>query len=203
MANGTPAQTKKPYFWQRKYFIDKRFQGKFILRYSIVVAISAVLVIGALFALKNKAYSLLPDGASVLAQMDVDNHKALQQGKDGKWVIVGEGEGQEFFPLKVTSGGYKFYNAFDLYVWPVLVVTLLNILIIMIYSVFFSHKVAGPIFKIKKHLNHYLATGDYEDIKLRKGDNLDDLARLVNHAIHRHEHKHSYDKPGPGNGGQA
>ncbi len=145
----------------------------------------------------------LPDGASVLAQMDVDNHQALAKDKDGKWTIVAEGEGQEYFPLKVTSGGYKFYNAFDLYIWPVIVVTLLNILIIMIYSVFFSHKVAGPIFKIKKHLNHYLATGDYEDIKLRKGDNLDDLARLVNHAIHRHEHKHSYDKPGPGNGGQA
>ena len=42
MANGTAAKTKKPYFWQRKYFIDKRFQSKFILRYSIVVAISAV-----------------------------------------------------------------------------------------------------------------------------------------------------------------
>src|SRR5688572_30497269 len=109
MANGTMTQGKKPYFWQRKYFIDKRFQGKFILRYSIVVAISAVIVLGALFALKNKAYSLLPDGASVLAQMDVDNHKALQKDKDGKWQIVAEGEGEEYFPLKVSGGGYKFY----------------------------------------------------------------------------------------------
>ena len=81
MANGTMEQGKKPYFWQRKYFIDKRFQGKFVLRYSIVVAISAVIVLGALFALKNKAYTLLPDGASVLAQMDVDNHKSLKKDK--------------------------------------------------------------------------------------------------------------------------
>lgn len=187
MANGTFEQGKKPYFWQRKYFIDKRFQGKFILRYSIVVAISAVVVLGALFALKNKAYSLLPDGASVLAQMDVDNHKSLKKDKDGNWQIVAEGEGEEYFPLKVTHGGFRFYNAFDLYLWPVVVVTFLNILIIMIYSVFFSHKVAGPIFKIKKVLNHYLATGEYNDIKLRKGDNLDDVARLINHAVHRHD----------------
>jgi hypothetical protein len=203
MANGTTEQTKKPYFWQKKYLIDKRFQGKFILRYSVVVAISAVLVVGALFALKNKAYSLLPDGASVLAQMDVDSHQALKKDKDGKWQIVPEGEGEEFFPLKITSGGFKFYNAFDLYIWPVIVVTVLNIFIIMIYSVFFSHKVAGPVFKIKKTLNHYLATGEYNDIKLRRGDNLDDLARLVNHAIHRHEHKHSYDKPDSKVTGQA
>jgi hypothetical protein len=194
MANGTFEQGTKPRFWQRKYFIDKRFQGRFILRYSIVVAISALIVLGALFALKNKAYSLLPDGASVLAQMDVDNHKSLKKDKDGNWQIVPEGEGEEYFPLKVTKGGFRFYNAFDLYLWPVVVVTLLNIIIIMIYSVFFSHKVAGPIFKIKKVLNHYLATGEYHDIKLRKGDNLDDVARLINHAIHRHEHQHENDR---------
>ncbi|MBL8032918.1 MAG: hypothetical protein JNJ69_04410 [Leptospiraceae bacterium] len=194
MAQGNQEQGKKPYFWQRKYFIDKRFQSKFILKYSIVVAISAGLVLGALFAVKNKAYNLLPDKASVLAQMDVDRHKTLKEEKDGKWQIVAEGEGEEFFPLKVTGGGYKFYNAFDLYLWPVIAVTLLNIIIIMIYSVFFSHKVAGPVFKIKKVLNHYLATGEYSDIKLRPGDNFDDLARLINHAIHRHEHKHSYDR---------
>lgn len=189
MANGTLPQGKKPYFWQRKYFIDKRFQSKFILRYSIVVAISAGLILGGLFAVKNKAYSLLPDRASVLAQMDVDNHKTLAKDKEGKWQIVAEGEGEEFFPLKITSGGYKFYNAFDLYLWPVVAVTVLNILIIMIYSVFFSHKVAGPIFKIRKTLNHYLASGEYVDIKLRPGDNFDEVARLINHAMHRRDHK--------------
>jgi methyl-accepting chemotaxis protein len=194
MANGTMEHGKKPYFWQRKYFIDRRFQGKFVLRYSFVVAVSAIIVLGALFALKNKAYSLLPDGASVLAQMDVDNHKSLKQDKDGKWQVVPEGEGEEYFPLKVTKGGFRFYNAFDLYLWPVIAVTVLNILIIMIYSVFFSHKVAGPIFKIKKVLNHYLATGEYNDIKLRRGDSLDDLARLINHAMHRHEHRHDNDR---------
>lgn len=197
MAQGTHETGKKPYFWQRKYFIDKRFQSKFILRYSIVVAISAALVLGALFAVKNKAYSLLPDKASVLAQMDVDNHKTLGKDKDGKWQLMAEGEGEEFFPLKITSGGYKFYNAFDLYLWPVAAVTILNILIIMIYSVFFSHKVAGPIFKIRKTLNHYLASGEYNDIKLRPGDNFDELARLINHAIHRHEHKHGNDHGAP------
>jgi hypothetical protein len=193
MTNGTKEKTKKPYFWQRKYFIDKRFQSKFIWRYSLVVVISAAVILGGLFALRNRAYSLLPDGASVLAQMDVENHKALKKDAEGKWQIVAEGEGDEFFPLKVTRGGYKFYNAFDLYLWPVVAVTILNILIIMIFSLFFSHKVAGPILKMRKTLNHYLATGEYVDIKLRKGDNFDELARLINHGIHRHEHKHSYE----------
>lgn len=193
MATGHPNEGKKPYFWQRKYIIDKRFQTRFILRYSIVVAISAVVILGTLFILKNKAYNLLPDGASVLAQMDVENHKALKKDDKGVWQIVPEGEGDEYFPLKVTRGGYKFYNAFDLYLWPVVGVTLLNILIIMIYSIFFSHKIAGPVVKIKRILNHYLATGEYVDIKLRTGDNFDDVARLINHAVHRHEHKHTYE----------
>lgn len=160
------------------------------------MAISAVIVLGVLFALKNKAYSLLPDGASVLAQMDVDNHRSLLRDKDGKWQVVPEGEGEEYFPLKVTNGGFRFYNAFDLYLWPVVAVTFLNILIIMVYSVFFSHKVAGPIFKIKKVLNHYLATGEYSDIRLRRGDNLDDVARLINHAVRRQENRgENYRQP--------
>jgi len=197
MSKSHPEQGKKPHFWQRKYFIDKRFQSKFILRYSIVVALSAVIIMGTLFALKDQAYNLLPDGASVLAQMDVENHKTLKKDEKGAWQVVAEGEGDEFFPLKVSSGGYKFYNAFQLYLWPIVGVTLLNIIIIMLYSVFFSHKIAGPIFKIKKHLNHYLATGEYIDIKLRKGDNFDELARLINHGVHRHEHKHSYEDKKP------
>lgn len=196
MANATSGRGKRPSFWQRRYFIDRRFQGNFILRYSVVVAISAVIVLGVLFALKNKAYSLLPDGASVLAQMDVDNHRSLLRDKDGKWQVVPEGEGEEYFPLKVTNGGFRFYNAFDLYLWPVVAVTFLNILIIMVYSVFFSHKVAGPIFKIKKVLNHYLATGEYSDIRLRRGDNLDDVARLINHAVRRQENRgENYRQP--------
>lgn len=193
MASSHPNEGKKPHFWQRKYIIDRRFQMRFILRYSIVVAISAGIILGTLFILKNKAYNLLPDGASVLAQMDVENHKALKKDDKGNWQIVPEGEGDEYFPLKVRRGGYKFYNAFDLYLWPVVGVTILNILIIMIYSVFFSHKIAGPVVKIKRILNHYLATGEYVDIKLRSGDNFDDVARLINHAVHRHEHKHSYE----------
>lgn len=178
-------RAKKPFFWQRKYLIDTRFQSKFILRYSIVVVISALLILAALFALKNKAYNLLPDGASVLAQMEVDKHQSLTKGSDGKWQIAADGNGEEYFPLKVNERGYKFYNAFDLYLWPVVIVTLLNIFIIMVYSVFFSHKVAGPIFKIKKILKHYLATGEYDDIRLRKGDNFEDVARLINHAVRR------------------
>ncbi len=186
MANErTFERAKKPFFWQRKYLIDTRFQSKFILRYSIVVVISALLILAALFVLKNKAYNLLPDGASVLAQMEVDKHQSLVKGADGKWQIAADGSGEEYFPLKVNERGYKFYNAFDLYLWPVVIVTLLNIFIIMVYSVFFSHKVAGPIFKIKKILKHYLATGEYDDIRLRKGDNFEDVARLINHAVRR------------------
>ncbi|MCX7633170.1 MAG: hypothetical protein N2Z22_07555 [Turneriella sp.] len=202
MANGLPDQGKKPRFWQRRYFIDKRFQGRFILRYSAVVVISALVVIVVLFLLRNKAYSLLPDGASVLTQVDVDNFKVLKQDKDGKWQVVGEGEGEEYFPLKIGKNGFRFYSAFDLYLWPVIVVTLLNVVIIMIYSVFFSHKVAGPIYKIKKILNHYIATGEFFDIKLRKGDALDDVARLINHAVRRHERRPDQPRGNPDGNGQ-
>lgn len=48
-------------------------------------------------------------------------------------------------------------------------------------SILISHKIAGPIFKFKKEIKSMIETGDISKrIFLRKGDELKDLADLLN-----------------------
>ncbi|OGS46564.1 MAG: hypothetical protein A2539_01665 [Elusimicrobia bacterium RIFOXYD2_FULL_34_15] len=57
-------------------------------------------------------------------------------------------------------------------------------LFIGVVSIYISHKIAGPIFKIKKQLKEILETGDTsKKIFLRKGDELADLVEVINEYI--------------------
>lgn len=185
--NSQSQKSVKPGFFKRKYFIDKRFQGLFMAKFSGIAALCAIITIGGLWILKSQAYHLLPDNAPALVQVDAARGIALSKSENGTLSVSNNGEGIPYFPIRMTEGKGKQYNAFDLYLYPVIFVTLLNVLIILIFSLFFSHKMAGPVFKIKKLLNHYVATGEFDKIELRPGDHFQDLAAIINHAIKKKE----------------
>ena len=57
---------------------------------------------------------------------------------------------------------------------------LLVIIQIVLLTIFFSHKVAGPVFRLEKTC-HGMIQGSYTDeIHLRRGDELQNLALLLN-----------------------
>ena len=59
----------------------------------------------------------------------------------------------------------------------------LSILIMMILSVYMSHKIAGPIYRIKLYLAE-VAKGDLSfEMRLRKGDELTDLVDEFNKML--------------------
>jgi len=54
---------------------------------------------------------------------------------------------------------------------------------IVLLTIFFSHKVAGPIYRFEKAC-HGVIEGNYTDsIRLRKGDEMQNLALLLNEAV--------------------
>jgi nitrogen fixation/metabolism regulation signal transduction histidine kinase len=60
---------------------------------------------------------------------------------------------------------------------------LLVVLQIVMMTVFFSHKLAGPVFRFEKACRNVI-NGDYNDtIYLRKGDQMLGLAALLNEAM--------------------
>ncbi|MBF0547136.1 MAG: methyl-accepting chemotaxis protein [Candidatus Riflebacteria bacterium] len=65
--------------------------------------------------------------------------------------------------------------------WPrLLLLILVNVIIIFIVSIMYSHQIAGPAYKLEKSINR-IAGGDLTfEIHLRKNDNLKELATAVN-----------------------
>ena len=54
------------------------------------------------------------------------------------------------------------------------------ILFSLVLSLYFSHKIAGPIYAIKRAINNLLEGVDSREIILRKGDEFQDLANRIN-----------------------
>jgi signal transduction histidine kinase len=67
--------------------------------------------------------------------------------------------------------------------WVFGIGVLLVIIQIVLLTIFFSHKLAGPIYRFER-LCHGLIQGDYTgEICLRRGDEMQNLASLLNEVI--------------------
>lgn len=177
------------------YLIDKPFQLGFILRYVIIVLITVIVV----FSLFLLYYSIMDkvkklDTSIVLTQRGQVKYKGMPvfdyqkesitvyRDNDGSYKCY-----QPFNSLKYKENDIiegiteadivpvvgpvpKVVTRFELLFWPLLLVTLTQIIIIAIFSIFFSHKMAGPIYRMRVSLDRML-DGDYNFvIKVRKSD---------------------------------
>ncbi len=67
---------------------------------------------------------------------------------------------------------------------------LIFIIVIPILSIFISHKIAGPLFRFEKTLREALQSkGPVPPIHLRRGDELQSLADLINQLLDRFQNK--------------
>jgi len=64
-----------------------------------------------------------------------------------------------------------------------LLLVLVNVIIIFIVSIMYSHQIAGPAYKLEKCIQR-IASGDLTfEIHLRKNDNLKELAAAINNML--------------------
>lgn len=59
--------------------------------------------------------------------------------------------------------------------------------IIVVFGLVYSNKIAGPLYHLKKHLRGKMAGEIKYDLKFRDGDNFMELAEVVNEYIHSQE----------------
>ncbi|HMZ59962.1 MAG TPA: hypothetical protein PL048_14385, partial [Leptospiraceae bacterium] len=90
--------------FRKNYFIEKKFQTRFILEFLSIVLVNAVLILGIVYILGKHSYSLLPDGAAVLVQVDTSKAVILSQTKEGGIFPADDEGGTAYFPLKEISG---------------------------------------------------------------------------------------------------
>ena len=160
-------ETKDSARW--RYYIDKEFQNRFMLRFALVLVIIFGLTLGGLFLLSQKAYdsNLLPgEGYSVLVGMDIPD---ADSGTTPDDMLVPR----------------EFFNAYQLY-WPVIVVlSAINLIVVTVFGLFYSHSMAGPVHNMKINLQRMIDGEEVKPIRIRKGDQFQDLVALLNEFIEK------------------
>jgi methyl-accepting chemotaxis protein len=80
-------------------------------------------------------------------------------------------------PLEERAEAARVLLALNKSVWPALLVA---ILILGVLSIFITHKIVGPIYRLKKALGEMIEGNLDVRVTLRKGDDLQELADHVN-----------------------
>lgn len=100
----------------------------------------------------------------------------LEQGKD-----LGLPANHAFFQFLETQ-----QTTLDL---ALLFASLIVITVLILYGMYLSNRIAGPIYQLKKHLSDYQNGKEYSDIQFREKDFFPELAQSVNQSIHHAEKK--------------
>ncbi|MCS7299509.1 MAG: hypothetical protein RMJ37_06110 [Spirochaetia bacterium] len=102
-----------------------------------------------------------------------------------KGIIGSVREYKDVLYYETRTYGKKAYNLLDLYWRPILALSILQIILISAFGLFFSHRIAGPVHRIKRELRE-IADGKLpinHEIKLRKRDFLLDIAKEINNTL--------------------
>lgn len=165
-----------------RYYIDKNFQNQFIGKFSSIILIIAAIIILSLWFINKNAYDLLPGNTAVLSAIDAQNSESilLEKNEDGVYHKSDSEKAQLYLKLSKIP---KNYDAFEIYWLPFVFISGIYLIVIIVFSLFFSHKMAGPVHRIKQTLDDYTNHKKVSKIHLRKGDYFDELAVLINRAL--------------------
>jgi len=131
---------------RRQYFIDRKFQSDYIIKFCALVVLGGLLTIGLLYLLAMRSTTVSIVDSRVVVRSTADY----------------------LLPLLVQT---------------VAVVTILIGIAVMVVAVLLSHKIAGPLYRFKQIIKN-LEGGDFTaDFRIRKMDQLQDLAENFNQMI--------------------
>ena len=138
---------------RKRYLIDKEFQLFFISDF-LKIIISFILLMGLFLVVFY--YIKYQFGESIF------NNYLL---------IVKKGE-----TIKVT-------NMFKIVAPVILVSSLIVVIFIVIYGIFYSHRIAGPIYRLKKTIESICNRNLNFTVRLRKKDKFQEIAEYLNNLI--------------------
>lgn len=153
-----------------RYYIDRNFQNRFMVRFALVIVLILGISMVALFLLSRMAFNeaLLPGNNTVLYELtDITQ-------------IDAQGQEQE---VPVPTG--VSYNAFELYWIPVVTLSMAYLIVVTVFGLFYSHSMAGPVHNMKVNLERMIQGEEVKPIRIRKGDQFQDLVSLLNEFIEK------------------
>jgi nitrate/nitrite-specific signal transduction histidine kinase len=182
MMGETTMSSSNTSFKRKHYFIDRHFQGRYMLTFFIPMFIMLAFMVGTLYyaaiTLADSTNRIIRQDIETIitlelqdqAEPSVERYKAMANGISG--YLKSLSENREIRQRMITTLLWVFGTG--------LFVVMIQIVFM---TVFFSHKIAGPVYRFE-NLCHSIIEGKYADqIKLRKGDELQNLAGLLNMVV--------------------
>jgi nitrate/nitrite-specific signal transduction histidine kinase len=169
-------------FHRKHYFIDRKFQVRYMLTFFVPMMIMLAFMVGTLYF----AAITVIDATNRIIRQDIETTIILElqdqtePSIDRYKAIVSDISGY----LKTLSENKKIkQKMLSTLLWVFGAGLFIIIIQIVFMTVFFSHKIAGPVYRFES-VCHGMIEGKYTDqIKLRKGDELQNLAGLVNVVV--------------------
>ncbi len=96
---------------------------------------------------------------------------------------------QELIYFSNTVETLAFSRVAEILWLPMLVSTLLGILLVLIFGLFYSHRIAGPLFNLKRMMRR-VGEGDLKAaMKIRKNDEFHDVEEVFNQMVESLHHR--------------
>ncbi|MGA2089911.1 MAG: hypothetical protein ABSH12_00425 [Endomicrobiales bacterium] len=156
---------------RRKYIIDRDFQYRYILRNLVFIMAGAVIVFVSVvvwntYRFQQNFLMLTPKSEQLLEWSN--NHH------------ISPGSVEFACQFLVQSKKYTFVQLLGV---PLLVTVVINVVMSLMTSLYFSHHMAGPLYRVKKALQEKIEGKEVHPINLRKHDLFVELAELTNKAL--------------------
>ncbi|ABZ95960.1 hypothetical protein EHQ92_15235 [Leptospira biflexa] len=162
-----------------RYLIDKEFQLKFLAHYSLLFISGVIVTLLSLYWLNQSKY----DGGAVF--------RLRQDAQTVYWKVENEdaapGEAKEkYVPREIYLPDYDHkLDRYEIQKDAVVTLSVLYLFLITVFSIFKSHKMAGPVFSIKRSLQRMASGEPIETIRIRKGDEFQELVEVLNEVIQK------------------
>jgi nitrogen fixation/metabolism regulation signal transduction histidine kinase len=169
-------------FVRKHFFIDRKMQGRYMLTLLIPMLIMLVFF---LIVLYSASQSIVATTTRIIKE-EVENKIAVQfqdqqnLSIESYQALIGTIKSY----IRDFSSDVKYRKAvLESLMWIFGIGILIIVVQIALLTIFFSHKLAGPIYRFEK-MCHTLIEGNYTDkIYLRRGDEMQNLAQLINEVI--------------------
>ena len=171
-------------FERKHFFINRSMQVRYMLTFLIPMLIMLVFWMCTLtFAINS-----LLTSTTKLIRSEVDHRITVQlQDQATPSVEIYQGVVSDITDyLRTFAGDKKVRKIFtDSLLWVFGVGLLIVIVQITVLTIFFSHKIAGPVYRFEKACQSVLE-GNYTDrVRLRQGDEMVNLAGLFNGMLEK------------------
>ena len=170
----------KEFIKRTNYVIDKKFQLRFVAMFLVVIIISMVVFTGIVALTYWGSYLA---GENIFNEFITIYQRVPELDSQGKPVMQDDGK-----PV-MTSKELPPTNRIYLVLPPILINNLIIMVIISVIGIFYSHRIAGPAYRIETDIVRALGGEKGIQIRLRKGDKLESLADKVNQLLEAYEKK--------------